>query len=805
MLLGLAQVVMLCSRLNAADGDLDPTFGIGGKVTTDFGVGYDTAWSIAIQADGKIVAGGDNSAGFALARYNPDGTLDTSFGSGGKVITYLLDSSILGRAIFIQTDGKIMVSGQASSGCALARYNPDGSLDASFGVGGVVRTYITGFKQVHSAALQADGKIVVAGHIDVSQDPSSMNWNFGLVRYNTDGSLDSSFGSSGVVTTDFGRPDDRAYSVVVQPDGKIVAAGITVPYSNIFTPNFALARYNLDGTLDTSFGSGGKVITDIAGYYDSANSVVIQPDGKILAAGSCAVPGSYSYDFCMVRYNPDGTFDTSFGSGGKVATDIEHAANIGEAVVLQADGKIIVSGYNGLSVGTMDIAQARYNPDGSLDASFGNGGKVTTDFDGKDVQIWSTALQADGKIVLAGRTVSPGDFALARYLDSSNKPPLAHAGIDQTVHPGSVVTLDGSGSSDPDANYPLTYAWTLKQVPTGSTAALTGADTVTPIFTADLMGDYVVELVVTDAAGSSSQPDTVKISTMNTAPVAAAGPDQSVVLIGSKVQLDGSTSYDPDGDAITFLWSFISKPGGSIAVLSNPAIAKPTFIADVYGQYELSLTVTDPFGAKTSDTVIISFENVRPVANAGGNQIVVAPSTAQLDGRASNDANGDPLTYQWSFVNKPLGSSTVLNGDTTAQPSFYADLAGQYVVSLTVSDGLLTSYPSNVTITATTSSSAVINELCAAVNAINNLAPTNFKNPNMANALTNKIAATITMIEEGNYAGALDKLTNDILAKMSGCATVGALDKNDWITDCPAQVQVYHYIINAIEQVRNLM
>jgi hypothetical protein len=390
------------------------------------------------------------------------------------------------------------------------------------------------------------------------------------------------------------------------------------------------------------------------------------------------------------------------------------------------------------------------------------------------------------------------------YLASFNKSPLANAGADQTAHPGRLVTLDGSASTDPDLNYPLTYAWTLKR-PAGSAAALIGAGTATPSFTPDVMGDYVAELVVTDAEDWPSLPDAVKISTKNTAPVAAAGDDQSLILLGSTVQLNGSTSYDTDGDAITFLWSFTSRPGGSAAALSDPTAAKPTFVADLYGKYELSLTVTDPFGANATDTVIVSFENVKPVANAGANQAVVAPSTVLLDGTASSDANGDPLTYQWNMVSKPDGSSAVLSNSETAHPSFVADRAGQYVVSLTVSDGLLASDPSNVTITATFGSTAVIDVLRDTVNAINGLAPASFKNPNMANALTNKIAAMIQMIERGNYAEALDKVNNDILAKTNGCATAGASDKNDWITDCATQAQVYPYLIEVMTMLQQMV
>jgi beta propeller repeat protein len=391
------------------------------------------------------------------------------------------------------------------------------------------------------------------------------------------------------------------------------------------------------------------------------------------------------------------------------------------------------------------------------------------------------------------------------YLASFNMSPWANAGAAQTVHAGSLVTLDGSDSTDPDLNYPLTYAWAITQKPAGSAAALSGAGTATPSFTADVMGDYVAELVVTDAEGWASVPDMVMVSTMNTAPVAAAGPDQSLVLLGSTVQLDGSTSYDPDGDAIAYLWSFTSRPGESAAVLSDPTAAKPTFVADLYGKYDLSLTVTDPFGAGASDAVAISFENVKPVANAGVNQTVVAPSTVWLNGAASNDANGDPLTCQWNMVSRPDGSSAVLSNSETANPSFVADLAGQYVVSLVVSDGLLASDPSNVTITATSGSTAVIDVLRDTVNVINGLPPASFKNPNMANALTNKIAAMIQMIERGNYAEALDKVKNDILAKTNGCAAAGAPDKNDWITDCAAQAQVYPYLIEVMTMLQQMV
>lgn len=380
-----------------------------------------------------------------------------------------------------------------------------------------------------------------------------------------------------------------------------------------------------------------------------------------------------------------------------------------------------------------------------------------------------------------------------------NQSPAANAGLDETVHAGASVTLDGSSSYDPDENYPLTYSWSILSKPQGSSAELSGADSVNPSFIADLLGDYVVQLVATDSAGWSSLPDSVTITTANSPPVADAGPDQNLIFLGSDVYLDGSQSYDSDGDQISFQWSFHSKPDGSNAMLSDADTANPTFVADAYGTYRLILTVADPFGASASDSVDVSFDNLHPVADAGGNQAVVAPVTVLLDGSGSSDPNGDPLTYQWNLATKPEGSAAELYGAGAVSPSFEADLPGTYVVNLIVSDGLLSSEPSSVTVTATAGVNEAITILMDTVAMINALPPSSFKNRNMSKPLTNKIAAVISLIEQGNYAEALDKLNRDILPKMDGCAKAGAPDKNDWITDCDAQEEVYPSLVEVVE------
>jgi uncharacterized delta-60 repeat protein len=414
-------VLFLCwcipAGLRAADGDLDLTFGTAGKVTTSFG-GVDRAFGMAIQRDGKLVVTGvanqNSGSTFALARYNNDGSLDPTFGAGGKVATTFNGLGDEAHAVVIQNDGKIVVAGTATIDSvdrfrdfALARYNTDGSLDSSFGSGGKVTTdFLEWFDVAYAIALQSDGRIVVAG---AAQGDAIF---FALARYNADGSLDASFGTGGKVTTDFqGRLNQAlAYSVLVQRNGKIVAAGrVDDTWSN-----FGLARYNVDGSLDSTFGSAGKVKTNFSGMNDEGKGLAIQSDGKLLLAGSANFT-STTPDFALARYNADGTLDSSFGVSGKVITDFNAVFEGANAIALQADRKIVIAGTAGLGFGL-----ARYNPDGSLDPSFGVQGKDITFFDrgcgGADA--FAVAIQNDGKVIAAGDAFDCGtgfNFALARY------------------------------------------------------------------------------------------------------------------------------------------------------------------------------------------------------------------------------------------------------------------------------------------------------------------------------------------------------------------------------------------------------
>jgi len=386
---------------------LDSDFDHDGRVTTDFSGGEDFAYAVAVQPDGKIiVAGYADSVDFGIARYNPDGSLDTTFGGDGRVTTDISGDIDHGSGVALQPDGKILLAGRAYLGgdCdfALVRYNTDGSLDMSFSGDGKVTTDFSGNLDFgYAIVVQPDGKIAFAGS---TMDDS---YDFALARYNPNGSLDTSFSGDGKVNTNFSiYSADNAYGIILQPDGKLVVAGGT----GLGNSNFALARYNPDGSLDTTFNSDGLVTTDFFGHNDYAYGVVQQSDGKIVAAGYAAT--SMGSDYALVRYNQNGSLDTTFGSNGLVTTDFYGLnGDFGKAVLLMPDNKIVVAGNSG-----NNFALARYKPDGNLDTAFDTDGKVITDFGGFDIGT-SVTLQLDGKIIVAGYVSIDAtyDFGVARY------------------------------------------------------------------------------------------------------------------------------------------------------------------------------------------------------------------------------------------------------------------------------------------------------------------------------------------------------------------------------------------------------
>jgi hypothetical protein len=275
-------------------------------------------------------------------------------------------------------------------------------------------------------------------------------------------------------------------------------------------------------------------------------------------------------------------------------------------------------------------------------------------------------------------------------ISTTNSVPVADAGQDQTVPVGATVTLDGSGSGDTDGDV-LTFIWSLTSVPANSAAALSDPTAVNPGFVVDLPGTYIMQLIVNDGKVDSA-PDTVTIGTNNSVPIADAGSDQTVP-VGDTVTLDGSGSSDVDGDQMSLNWAFVSRPQGSSAALTEPATVNPTFVMDEPGTYVVQLIVNDGTVNSAPDTVTITTGNSVPVADAGKRQNTNIGSTVTLDGSGSTDVDGDSLSFNWSFLSQPTGSSAALSAPSAVNPTFDVDVSGTYIVQLIVNDGTLVSDP----------------------------------------------------------------------------------------------------------------
>lgn len=450
-----------------SDGSLDATFGTAGKVVTDIGVGSgDQGYGLAFQTDGKIVVTGRTNANgnydVFVIRYNSDGSLDASFGTGGKVITNV-DFNDEAKDIDLQADGKILVTGTTTtiggaSDILLIRYNDDGSLDPTFGTGGVVSTDVgvASGDSAYKLALQADGKILVEGYTDANASANGI-----LLRYNADGSLDASFGTGGKVIIDSGtNANDSLTALNYQPSGIIKVAGYS--YINGLADSFVVS-FNSDGSRDTSFGSSGQVFTDVgASSTDTIYSTVIQPDYKILAAGQTNAGGSNN--FFVTRHNSDGTLDSSFGSLGKVVTDVGVLSDDdARALTLQTDGKILVTGFSN-TAGSFNVIVIRYNSDGSLDTSFGTAGKVITDIGANsNDKARDITLQTDGKILVTGTSNASGlyDPFLIRYNSDGS--------LDAGFGIGGKVTTDVGTNSNNEYAYALAFQADGKVLVSGST------------------------------------------------------------------------------------------------------------------------------------------------------------------------------------------------------------------------------------------------------------------------------------------------------------------------------------------------
>lgn len=414
-LLSLFFLILLSNNLYCQnDGSLDLTFGGTGMVISDEGWGR----SVDIQNDGKIIVAGYKSNGlnsdFSVIRFNIDGTVDNSFGNNGRVSFAFGNSLDRAYSVKVQGNGKILVAGcsnvNAGNVFSLARLNSDGTFDENFGQNGLVMTEFVNVNYAGPAriALQANEKIILAGS---ARTDTTIIGNFALVRYNIDGSLDSTFGNAGKIATSLGN-NVELFSMVVQADDKIVICGLSNNYND-----FVLIRYNSEGSMDSTFGNAGVVLTPMQSC--EYPSIAIRSDGKIFLSGTTYY--MHKNTFVLIRYNTDGSIDSSFGDSGKVLTNVGMDNDYSSKIVLQSDNKIIVTGYF-VAQAVTNIAIIRYIESGTLDNSFGINGIVTTGSGTNSIYDFDAIIKNDGKIVVVGDiydTIGHSNIIVLRYNSTS--------------------------------------------------------------------------------------------------------------------------------------------------------------------------------------------------------------------------------------------------------------------------------------------------------------------------------------------------------------------------------------------------
>ena len=393
-----------CLCTAQSSGDLDKTFGNGGKVNVGIGGYYDVAKSMSLQNDGKIVVVGygkeslTSFKGLSMTRYLQNGEMDNEFGNYGVIHRVTMDLEGEANSVVIQKDNKIVVTGYSISPATnneeitLIRFTENGKVDKSFGNKGFIITEVSSEKdEAESVAIQSDGKIVVVGSTD--HKPTT---DIVLIRYNENGSIDYSFGINGIVITDINSSLDIGKSIAIQSDGKIIVSGFTHIINKFF---MSLLRYDSNGELDPTFGNGGIIVTEINGRRGKMD-MAIQNDGKIILVGPSEVENSHH--FTLLRFNNNGSLDQGFGRNGVTKTVIGNYSEA-ESVALDINGNIVVAGTTEL--GNEEFVVAMYNENGVLVPEFGFDGVVKIGFIKNSVdRAHSVVIDNEGNIIVAGET-----------------------------------------------------------------------------------------------------------------------------------------------------------------------------------------------------------------------------------------------------------------------------------------------------------------------------------------------------------------------------------------------------------------
>jgi len=676
---------------------------------------------------------------------------------------------------------------------------------------------------IHSggAAGVIDGKLYVAGG----------NNSTGIT-----GALDVYDPLTNTWTTKASMKTPRANFASVVYNGKFYAIGghtvegLSLGLMEVYDPETdSWAESSPMPTSRTSLGAGL-----IWGKIHAVGGANPSPAYNVLEVCSGLYPSYYSDPDPMLTYDGDrNTWTSKKDLNGDIVwpSSYVHSGD-GRCDIMYGGGSTSYTRFDFTSTGLTSLTSAIITMRGGLD-DHGNSSsyqvRVTLNgtiiFQGVppwnhgdpwggpfgNITQWSIAID-DLKLLSDINNVSvrlmnpsaPPDWMLIDWISlevsgAVNRPPVAGIAPAGPAHPGQELTLS-STSTDPDGDF-LMHLWSWSNRPVGSSAILQNPTSLNPAFTPDVPGNYQVKLEVSDGKGGTSEAS-LTISSTNAPPLAEAGGDQPVTKVGEVVTLDGSQSTDPDGDPITLAWSFVKTPDRSNAVLNTIDPKHPSFVPDVYGEYRISLMVSDPWSSSSAE-VKISFTNLKPEADPGSYQSVVVGKTVNLDGSNSSDPNGDGLTFRWSLTGFPPGSTVRDFSATTALASFVPDLPGDYVAQLIVNDGFLDSDPKLVQIHVSHNGDYVIGSIQDLINGL----PTceHFKNCNMRNTMINKLNAVIRKVEEGAYQEAIEKLRQDIAAKTDGCAAGSTPDKNDWVIDCEAQTLIYHPLMEIIEQLESLV
>ncbi len=551
----------------AAVGALDPSFGTGGLVRTTFG-GVDAGAAVALQADGRIVVAGSTAVGndFAIARYNPDGTPDATFaGDGTTTIDFgFVADDEQATAVAIQDDGKIVVVGTATfagdQDFVIARLNPDGTPDTTFSADGMARFDFNGGGTNNDLAFGVAIQGTGAGRSIVvvgttDQTGALLFTNIGVVRLADDGTVASS--------ADFSLGGtEEARAVAIDPAGRIVVVGHTDAGGGVIPGNLGVIRVLADGTtLDTAFDGDGRLIVDIGGGNDEAAGVALMPDGRIVVAGTVVGAGA---NFVLTRLNPDGSPDTTFTGDGEAVFSIG-GVDTARGVAVQPDGRIVVVGTTDTGATPDNFAVLRLNPDGTPDTSFSPDGRVTVDVGASD-DAAGVAIDRNGRVVVAGRTSALNDFAVARLIG--------------TVEKGGLVAVGGDASGAA-AVFEPTAAGALPGAPSAAVAAFGASAATVRTAVGDVNGDGFDDTIVATGPGVPLRVAVV------------SGADDSTLLVAPFAPFAGSEGFagggfvsagDFDGDGRA---EFVVTPdvsgGPRVTIFTRNADGSTTVRANFFG------------------------------------------------------------------------------------------------------------------------------------------------------------------------------------------------------------------------------